>query len=164
MNDTTTGASKRPTLLTVICIISFIFGAIGVWSGYRSAFTDAPQRDLEKLHTQQQELVDQMGGAGPMLTELMEGNITMQENVVAHAKPIGYSNLAVTVIPLIGVWLMWNLKKNGFWLYLIATVGGLVTTFMYMTGGLAANIGAGLVLLISIVFVILYGVNLKHMR
>ena len=164
MNDMTMDAPKRPTLLTVICILSFIMGAIGLWSGYMTAFTDKPQRDLEKMHVQNQEMIDQMGDANPMLTQTMESGIAMQENVVAHAKPMGYGGLVFSVISVIGVWLMWNLKKNGFWLYLLAAIGGLVIDFMYMTGGLMANIGIGGGILITAVFVILYGVNLKHMR
>ena len=166
MNDTTTinGAAKRPTLLTVICILSFIMGAIGLWSSYMTAFTDKPQRDLEKLHVQNQEMIDQMGDASPMITQTMESGIAMQENVVAHAKPMGYGGLVISLVSVVGVWLMWNLKKNGFWLYLLSAIGGLVIDFMYMTGGLMANIGIGFGILITAVFVILYGVNLKHMR
>lgn len=164
MNDPNTGAAKRPTLLTVICILSFIMGAIGLWTGYRSAFTDGPQKDLDKARAQSQEMLDQLGDSNPMMTEMMENSIRMQENMLEHAKPIGYSGLVMNLIGLVGIWLMWKLKKNGFWLYLLSTIGGTATGFMFMEGGFFANLVIGFAVLISIIFVILYAVNLKHMR
>jgi hypothetical protein len=45
--DTTTPGT-RPTFLTVLCILSFLMGAWGLWNGIEGAFTDQPQRDLEE--------------------------------------------------------------------------------------------------------------------
>jgi len=161
-NGTTTG--QRPTLLTVICILSFIAGAFGLWSGFQNAFTDAPQRELEEAKAQSQEMREQFGDSNPMMTAMMEDSIRIQENLVAHAKSIGYSGLVLNLIGVLGVWLMWNLKKNGFWIYLLSTVGGVVSGLLIMTGGWMANLSLGIGILISLVFVILYAVNLKHMR
>ena len=166
MNDTTTinGAAKRPTLLTVICILSFLGGAWGLWEGYKSAFTDAPQRELEKAQAQIQESADQMGADNPM-ADMLEEAIAMQEKAIEKAKPMGYANLVLSVLSIAGVWLMWNLKKTGFWLYLVASLGGLGVMFWVMGGGgLFANITSIVAVLFTIMFIILYGVNLKHMR
>ena len=166
MNDTTTttGAATRPTLLTVICILSFLGGIWGLWEGYKGAFTDGPQRELEEAKAKLQESIEQMGADNPM-AGMMEEAIDLQEKSMEKAKPMGYSNLAFSLISLAGVWLMWNLKKTGFWLYLLAALGGLGVMFWVMGGGgLLANIASLVAVLITIVFIILYGVNLKHMR
>lgn len=164
MNDMTMDAPKRPTLLTVICILSFLGGAWGLWEGYKSAFTDAPQRDLEEAKVKIQESIDQMGADNPM-AGMMDEMMAVAEKSVENAKTTGYSNLVFSLISLAGVWLMWNLKKMGFWLYLIASVGGLAVTFMVLGGGgLFANITSIVAVLITVLFLILYGVNLKHMR
>ncbi|HMZ49689.1 MAG TPA: hypothetical protein PLP28_11980, partial [Flavobacteriales bacterium] len=55
MTDMTMDAPKRPTLLTVLCILSFIGGILGLWDGYKNAFTDAPQKALEEAKAQVQE-------------------------------------------------------------------------------------------------------------
>ena len=163
MNDTTTGASKRPTLLTVICILSFIGGAIGLWGGYAGAFTDFPQKQVEDSKTQLQEMVDQVGTDHPMV-DLLEQGVAMNEKTLEHAKPIGYSNLIVSLIGIAGVWMMWNLKKTGFWLYLLASIGGLASGFYFLgTDSLFANITTIGSTIITVVFIILFGVNLKHM-
>jgi hypothetical protein len=59
---------------------------------------------------------------------------------------------------------MWNLKKNGFWIYVVAAVGGLVVPMVFLGGGLLTALGVGFMGLISVVFIILYAVNLKHMH
>jgi len=162
--DTTTG--QRPTLLTVICILSFIAGAFGLWSGFQNAFTDAPQRELEEAKAQIQESMDQMGDAAasnPMVSRMMEDGLAMAKTAAEKAKPIGYTNLALTLLGLLGVWQMWNLKKNGFWLYLIASIGGLIAPLVFLGTSMVAIMSVGLIGLISIVFIILYAVNLKHM-
>lgn len=116
-----TSDTKRPTLLTVLCILSFIGGLYGLWEGYRSAFTDAPQRELEKARTQMQETIDQVG-ADHAMAGMMEEMIATTEKNVEQAKPMGYANIALSLLSLAGVWLMWNLKRMGFWLYLAASI------------------------------------------
>jgi hypothetical protein len=141
MNEMNTGASQRPTLLTVICILSFIAGVWGLWGGIQSAFTDAPQREFEE-----------------------DSAMVMAEKSVEKAVPMGYTNIALSLLSLVGVWLMWNLKKNGFWIYVVAAVGGLVVPMVFLGGGLLTALGVGFMGLISVVFIILYAVNLKHMH
>lgn len=164
MNDMTMDAPKRPTLLTVICILSFIGGAIGLWGGYAGAFTDFPQKRVEDSKTQLQEMIDQGGTDNPMIG-LLEQGVAMNEKILEHAKPIGYSNLIVSLISLAGVWMMWNLKKTGFWLYLVAAIGGLASGFYFLgSDGLFANITTIGSTVVTVVFIILFGVNLKHMK
>ena len=128
MNDMTMDAPKRPTLLTVICILSFLGGSYGLWEGYKSAFTDAPQRDLEEAKVKIQESLDQMGADNPM-AGMMDEMMEVAEKTVENATTLGYSNIVFSLLSLAGVWLMWNLKKTGFWLYLVASVGSLAVMF-----------------------------------
>lgn len=165
MNDPMTGAPARPTLLTVICILSFIAGAFGLWGGIRDAFTDAPQKAVEEARTKMDEAMAQMGDEGnEMVSKMMESAISMAEKSAENAKPLGISGIVLALLSLFGVWQMWNLKKSGFWLYLVASVAGLVVPMIYLGGGLMTLIGVGFMGFITIVFVILYAVNLKHMH
>lgn len=165
MNDPMTGAPARPTLLTVICILSFIAGAFGLWGGIRDAFTDAPQKAVEEARTKMDEAMAQMGDEGnEMVSKMMESAISMAEKSAENAKPLGISGIVLAVLSLLGVWQMWNLKKSGFWLYLVASVAGLIVPMVFLGGGLMTLIGVGFMGFITIVFVILYAVNLKHMH
>lgn len=157
--------AQRPTLLTVICILSFIAGAFSLWNGYRSAFTDAPQQAVEEARVKMEEAQAQLGDANmPLMQEMLDSAITLAEKAAENAKQMGYGEIALALLSLFGVWNMWNLKKMGFWIYLVATVSGLVMPMMFLGGGLMTIIGLGFSGLISVVFIILYAVNLKHMH
>jgi hypothetical protein len=159
--------ATRPTLLTIICILSFLFGIWGVWGGVQSAFTDKPQRDLETTKAELEKTLASPEVQGPgaeMVAKMGEQAIAMGEKSVENAKPIGYSSIVLSIVSLLGVWWMWNLQKKGFWLYTLATVVGLITPFIFLGGGMMTLLGVGFLAVISIIFVILYAVNLKHMR
>lgn len=167
MNDMNPAAAapQRPTLLTVICILSFIMGLFSLWSGYRNAFTDAPQKGLEEAKAQMEEAMAQMGDQGvPMMQEMMESTITMAEKAAEKARPIGYSKIVLALLSLFGVWSMWNLRKTGFWVYLLASIGGLVMPVVFLGGGIMTMLSVGIAGFISIIFIIFYAVNLKHMH
>lgn len=157
-------APARPTLLTVICIISFIMGAWGIISGIQSITTDqtqAMQEARQKMEEAKAQLGDQADGmAGRMMDSAME----ITEKTAANAKPMGISGIVIALLSLFGVWQMWNLKKNGFWMYLLATIAGLVVPLVYLGGSMMAIASVGFVGFFSLVFIILYAVNLKYMH
>ncbi len=63
-------------------------------------------------------------------------------------------SLILAVISLMGVMKMAKLKKSGFWMY--AIVNGLLALLGLFGGGLfGAIVGIG--------FIVMYGLNLKHM-
>jgi CHASE2 domain-containing sensor protein len=159
--------ATRPTLLTIICILSFLFGIWGLYGGVQSAFTDKPQRDLETTKAELEKTLASPEVQGPgaeMVAKMGEQAIAIGEKSVENAKPIGYSSIVLSIVSLLGVWWMWNLQKKGFWLYTLATVVGLITPFIFLGGGMMTLLGVGFLAVISIIFVILYAVNLKHMR
>lgn len=163
--NTTTAAPARPTLLTVICILSFVAGAFGLWSGIKNAFTDAPQTELQEARAQMEEAMAQVGDSGnDMVSKMMESAMTMAEKAAENAKQIGYANIILSLLSLFGVWQMWNLKKSGFWMYLLASVASLLVPVFFLGGGMMTLLSLGIGGFITIVFVILYAVNLKHMH
>jgi hypothetical protein len=159
--------ATRPTLLTILCILSFLFGIWGIWGGVQSAFTDQPQRDLETTKAEMEKAmagVDATGPGAEMMTKMGDAAIALGEKSVENAKPIGYSSIVLSILSLLGVWWMWNLQKKGFWLYTLATVAGLITPFIFLGGGMMTLLGVGFLGVISLIFIILYAVNLKHMH
>jgi hypothetical protein len=168
MNDTNTStmgaAPARPTLLTVICIISFIMGAWGVINGIQTVTTDqtaAIEEGRAKMEEAKAQLGDQADGmAGRMMDSAME----MTERAAENAKPMGIAGVVLALISLFGVWQMWNLKKSGFWLYVLAAIGGLAVPIVYLGSSMMALASVGFVGFFSLVFIILYAVNLKHMH
>lgn len=157
--------AQRSTFLTVLCILSFIGGIWTLWSGYRNAFTDAPQQGLIEAREKMEEARAEMGDdAMPVVDDLMGSGLAMAESAAAHAEELGYGELVMAALSLFGVWNMWNLRRRGFWIYLAASVGALVLPAIVIDGGLMASIGLMFTGFISLVFVVLYALNLKEMR
>ncbi len=68
----------------------------------------------------------------------------------------------LNIVVLIGVFMMWKLKKTGYYVYTLGQVASVATPFLIvgsLAGGLMATLGA----IFPILFIILYGLNLKHM-
>lgn len=156
---------ERPTLLTILCILSFLFGAYGLYSGFSTAFTDQPKKDLEESRIElEKQMADVQGPGAEMAQKMMDQALAMAEKQVENATPIGISGLLLSVISLLGVWMMWNLKKTGFWLYVLASVASLIVPIVFLGGGLMTFLGVGFMGVIALIFIILYAVNLKHME
>ncbi len=165
MTDYNPVVTKRPTLLTVLCILSFIAGAWGLIDGARNAFTDKPQEDLVETRVKMEETMEQLGdGATGVVRDMMDSAMEMAEKAVEHAKPLGYAGIVLSAISLLGVWMMWNLKRNGFWLYLFASVSALIVPIYFLGGSMTAILSVSIMGLITLIFIILYAVNLKHMN
>lgn len=157
-------APARPTLLTVICIISFIMGAIGVYSGVKNLTMD-PVAEKAKLEKAMSEQVATLGDKSNEMTDrLMESAHEVGVMGIENAKPIGITGIVLSLLSVFGVWQMWNLRKSGFWVYLLATIGGLVVPLVFLGGGWLALASVGVSGFFSLIFVILYAVNLRHMH
>ena len=165
INTTTMGAAPvRPTLLTVICIISFIMGAFGLYSGIKNLTMD-PVAEKAKLEQAMSEQMSKIGdNANEMTNRMMESAHEIGGKAIDEAKPMGIAGIVLSLLSLFGVWQMWNLKKSGFWLYLLATIGGLAVPIAYLGGSMMALASVGFVGFFSLIFIILYAVNLKHMH
>lgn len=158
------GATQRPTLLTVICILSVLGGIWGVWGGIQSSFTDKPMQNLEEARTEMEETLSEMDDAPAMIVDMMESTIVLAENSAEHAVPLGYTAIVTSLLALLGVWMMWNLQRRGFPIYVVASLVGLVVPFFFLGLSMVTIIALGFGALVSLVFIILYGVNLKYMN
>lgn len=166
MTDMNTGAKQRPTLLTVICILSFIAGAWGIISGAMNLMAGSGSDEMAKLRAQMEESQAQMGElgeGGDAMNGMMDGMMEAAEKTAASAKPMGIASIVLSLLSLFGVWKMWNLQKQGFYIYLLAALAGLIVPFVFMGFNIISIAAVGLGGLFTILFIILYAVNLKHM-
>lgn len=159
MEETNTGAAtpaKRPTFLTVLCILSFVgvaFSLIGGIMGYFSYSTLASAGDM--FGGMKAEGAEEMGEAMNAMADVMGldyGKMAMNSLVVA----------LLNIPILIGVLMMWKQKKTGFFIYAATELIQAVVPFI-IVGGLAGGISGVLYAIVAIVFIVLYGLNLKHM-
>ncbi len=146
---------KRPQFLKVICILSFIgsglafFGAI--W-GYFSAKASAAM--IERMG--EMEEGDALGVMGAMQETMRKA--------VENAVPNLIIGLVCALLCLFGAIQMWKLKKTGFFIYTLGELAAPISVFILSGGGLIGGIGATFGLVIAIVWVVLYALNLKHLK
>jgi hypothetical protein len=157
---------KRTGLLTTACILTWVMCAFTFLSTTMSLLSSTPEKQAESI--------EQMRQFNPGAAEKMEE---------AYAKQTMGMQVANTLINLVGValsafgaWMMWNLKKKGFFLYLggellpylgFIFAGDLIAASFAAFGiDPAAIIGAliTVMLIFDAVFIIFYAVNLKHMK
>ncbi len=155
----------RPTFLTVLCILTFIGSGYGIFNAitsYKNAEIaagitgDIMNEAMDKIEEEAQDesetvLAQKIMGA-------VSGGLTA-ENIRNMAIANGISS----ILCVIGAVLMWGLDRKGFFLYVIGTVVAVIAPIMIYKGLLGAAAGGGLAF-IGIIFVILYGLNLKHLR
>jgi hypothetical protein len=169
MSETTTaGAPKRPTFLTVLCILSFIGCAWYAFSGITGYFTlkamaPASASVSEEMNTAMDEAL-----AGENMSDAereMAGALGDALGGLTDFGAMANSSLAQGLLCLLivaGVWMMWNLKKTGFYIYTVGQLAYVIVPFVLvggMAGGLMGIIGA----IFPVLFIILYALNLKHM-
>jgi hypothetical protein len=157
---------KRSQFLKVLCILSFVMCGLsflsGIWGIYQST-PEAMQKNIEQVRSVNPEMADQMEN------QLIE----MQDN--AYSKIAPYLALVYTLLSFLGVMMMWNLVKKGFYIYAIAEIlpytgfvlmGKNSLSMMGPPGGSGAAIAMGVMIfmvIIDLVFVALYAKNLKEM-
>lgn len=126
----------RPTLLTVLCILTFIGSGLGL-------------------------LVD-------ILSLLGINFFSAKETITTIGRTLEFLGF---LLCLLGAIRMWSLHKDGFWSYVVGAVFSILSIgpFIHNTihGKTIPNGGFWIalvwIILINIAFVILYGVNKKHL-
>jgi len=151
----------RSTFLTVICILTFIGSGWGIISAVRSyAMADYTASIAGGAMKNAEDQINEQGNAPGFVKQIM-GSVIEDMNP-DFLRKIAISKFISCLLTLSGALLMWKLKKIGFYLY-IAGIIVLVAAPLVM-GKLVGAIGATIVGMIGVVFIVMYGVNLKQMN
>lgn len=133
----TNEAAKRPTFLTVLCILSFIFSGLAI-IGYITAIGLAGVASAAMSNLSDDAMATYTGpSVGLTWAYIVIGFIT-------------------TLVGLFGVIKMWKLQKVGFYIYTACVVISIIMGIVYS--------GFGVMSILPLVFVVLYGLNLKAMK
>lgn len=142
---------KRPTFLTVLCILTFI----GVGIAVISSISNFMMQNSALMQNAMQE---------GMKTNPFPDSGDMIAKSLYYATTIGIVNIICALVCLVGAILMFQLKKLGYYIYIVAEVAPVIisTILIGMPSGLllATFIVSAL---LPVLFIILYGLNLKHM-
>ena len=149
---------KRPTFITVLAILSWVYVAFGVLSALVNSFS-SEEKKIEQIDQAiaVYEDTDEM----PLRDEFIELAEASKENL----RITNLGNLIFLLIEGIAVFMMFNLKRNGFWLYTIAQIGMVSLAIMVMPWpNIISTLSIAFTLFLVLLFEILYAVNLKHMK
>lgn len=157
---------KRPTFITVLGILGFIGVGWQIISGFiqmaagavTSAMVDAGQEISEGM-SEIEGMSETMGSEG-----MEQLNNVANEGValLQHQSTLGIIGIIAAIVCLVGIILMWKLKKTGFYIYVLGEIAPVIATLVLVGFGLGGFMAA-LGMIVPIVFIILWGVNLKHM-
>lgn len=155
----------RPAFLLVLCILTFIGSGWGFLDNLYGLFEEAHISSSIEMEYSSFEVneSDQAQGAGLMADYLKSVMSTLHATDV-HFQKIHVMNLVLNLISLLGAILMFQLRRFGFYLY---TAAQLLLPFVipYFAGFNFYVLTMMLVLgIFSVLFIILYAVNLKYMR
>lgn len=157
---------KLPVFLKVLCILTFISCAYSLLS---TIYGIATQGELRRSLYMMSRV--QANGSNEVMEQITTGlklHINELEKWTRYGYYITLGNVALTFA---GALLMWKRRKSGFYIY----VAGQALSFSGLFGMYSAAkdipyFGMGLILLglagavFSLAFIIMYAVNLKHLR
>lgn len=158
----------RPTFLTVLCILSFIgsgFGLVDALTDYIGA--PIAEGSIEMVDEEMDEAMDELeeSDAPESMVNFFEAFMgDIQDNMTADKIRQGALGTGLScLLTLIGAIMMWMLRKNGYYVYLAGIVLFILTPILVYSGWMATMLVA-INGFIGVMFSILYGVNLKHLR
>jgi hypothetical protein len=156
---------KRPVFLLVLCILTFVSCGLTFCTTIFSLISVGSQKQsfqqFNRMSQQQQEDL-------PEIAERMANALEKTADWTIVGNYLSLGNIAFC---LVGALLMWRMRKVGFFIYTFGQLLPIITLYgvysLYQNVpimGVFMLITSIFTVLISAAFVVMYGLNLKHMR
>ncbi|MGZ2371152.1 hypothetical protein ACXR6G_15345 [Ancylomarina sp. YFZ004] len=156
---------KRPTFITVLCILSLIgsggFGLLQHAYQYVT-FDKTYPANIAKMEEALENL-EEAGMDSGFIYESAQNGIYALEKTAENLVPMTAAHIIFALLSLLGIFLMFRLKKNGFYLYSVVNLFWMLVP-VYFIGMEVGMMMLGMGAFFTILFIILYAVNLKHME
>ncbi|WP_343603709.1 hypothetical protein [Fluviicola sp.] len=166
VNETPEKPVKRPVLLTVLCILSFIVVGFGVLGVLFSLIGGQPgAEDIEKAYNLTMQMASDYRDQNVIfLAELFEQVAEMSAYQQHHYWSVLLVNAVTMGTGLAGVLMMFKGKKLGFHLYIIYNLLSVGGSFLIIPSHMIPMVSVIMNLILAGVFVFLYSLNLKWMN
>lgn len=149
--------AKRPEMLTVLCILSFLNAVYnGIFNFFSFAFYDSFRTIFEQMSKGE--------GMFEGMEEQLDGMETMlQASLLAFSVGKGYYlfKMLLFVASFVGVLMMWKLQKKGFHVYTIAQFLMLIVTSVFVTSKIDGGFPFGPIFWTAL-FVFMYYTHYKN--
>jgi hypothetical protein len=162
--ETKNSSKPRPTFLTVVCIISYVLLGWQILNGLTGAIFGRLTSTFEPVLKRIIERDVDLGDVPVGIRSLVEDSFDVAYKAMEHATTISLLSLLLSVIALFGVIMMWQLKKTGFYLYTGSKIFVLIIPLIFLGFNFITFVVVTTSGLFALVFIILFAVNLKHMK
>jgi len=153
--------TKRPDFLTVLCALSFVNAGYHIINGLITMFSS---NSAEEVAAQMEEGMAQMPDDSPgFLAGFMESSADMAIAAAENAIPMGIAAIVVYAVSALGAYFMFKQQKKGFGIYTIANVAALAIPIVFLGASGMVLATVGLAAFFTLLFIVLYSINLKHM-
>jgi len=167
--DTALVEKKRPTFLTVLCILTFVGSGYGIITGL-IGFTG-----LNDVETQ----LNNATIGNPFAEEVFDSlDVARIQGIQNLANILG---LVASILCLSGALIMFKMKKIGFAPYVLGQGAAIYSTYVAMSvlsemkaimpvqemGDMMSLMGGAVmvfVVIFALAFIVMYGLNLKHLK
>lgn len=158
---------KKPTFLVFLSVLSFISLAFSFF-GVISSLISGPISE-EEMEMQRAALYDSIS---TLQAQGMDGFASTFEKLMLYSEYMNSeafylgltTSLITSIVGLVAVILMLKLRKIGFHLYVAYSLLPIITMYIITPMELISTFVVIVSLVISALFCILYGINLKHMK
>lgn len=163
-DNTNKSFDNIPTFLKVLCVLSVINIVFGFFPALMGVFSNQSNAQVE--FDQQITQINEMFSS----FDNMPANFASEMTDFLNAKKINLllENSFLIMIFLLeayGVWLMFKLKRKGFGLYVVSQIALIGLNFLiYPSSNIFTTATLFSLFFTSILFIVLYGLNLKHMN
>ena len=156
---------KRPGLLTVLCILTFVNVGMSLFSLLASLFSGPlGEEEMTDQRLQFVKIADEMKSMNLFsFAEIFEKLQRMSESLNDHFYSNSVVSISVLLLGLFGALMMWQGKRIGFHFYIGYSLLAILQIYLFVS---PADIPSFVViwgLLISVLFVFMYSRNLKWM-
>lgn len=154
---------KRGGTLKVLAILSWVWIGLGTLMTLPGIFSgpmtpeqleDAKVEVLSMITPESKEIL------GP---DFMNENIAIMERTNQFHYSIMGLNISNYILGFYAVFLMYNLKKKGFYLYVLYSIVPAISPLLFFEAGPIRSATIGIWLFLAALFCILYGVQTKRM-
>jgi hypothetical protein len=165
--ETSAAPLQRPVFLTILCVLTFFGSTMGIMGGL-SDYNDAnvkAELTRQMIDQEKDKALDKAETASQrsMMEKLFSGSDQMMDT--RKIKQNGLFTVMSNIMTLLGAIMMFRLKRTGFGFYVIGTIVYVLAPLLIFGGkGFFAMVITMALGFMGIIFVILYALNIKHMK
>ena len=155
---------SRPTFLTVLCFLTFMSAVSGLWSQSERLWNPGITADKtrETFEMVRENVEAQANGADTKVMQEMFASV-IENTTVETITTSAIIMLVFESISLFAAYLMYNLEKKGFYLYLAGIAVAFLAPIIFIGGWLGFITAASSVFL-SVFMAIFYALNFKYLQ